>query len=118
MPKLKTKLPLNLVGSADSDWVITEMKTIETQINKQKVKTLRGLWNGIRVDEADFRTAKKSLFPLKTLIKESVKEVLDVELMKLRAFLIPYVSLKEQKEIETLYEKPSRKIAETFNVKI
>jgi len=55
---------------------------------------------------------------LKNLIKESLKEVLEVELMKLRADLMPYVSEREQKEIERLYRKPSRKIAKSIKIKI
>jgi hypothetical protein len=55
---------------------------------------------------------------LKNLIKESLKEVLEVELMKLRADLMPYVSEREQKEIEKLYKKPSRKVAKSVKIKI
>ncbi|MEK7510581.1 MAG: hypothetical protein AAB567_03500 [Patescibacteria group bacterium] len=51
---------------------------------------------------------------LKTLIKESVKEVLETELMKLRAFVLPEVSHEEQKDIEERYEKPSRKRAKSY----
>ncbi|MEK7534475.1 MAG: hypothetical protein AAB600_04005 [Patescibacteria group bacterium] len=53
---------------------------------------------------------------LKMLVKESVKEALVSEVMKLRALLLPYVSQKEQKGIERLYGKPSRKIVKTYNV--
>ena len=45
---------------------------------------------------------------LKTLIKESVKEVLENEVMKLRAFAIPEVSDDEQKEVDEKYGFPSR----------
>ena len=44
---------------------------------------------------------------LKSLIKESVKEVLEAELMKLRAFLLPEVSHEEQKDIEELADEPA-----------
>lgn len=54
----------------------------------------------------------------KILVKESIKEALDSELMKLRAFLLPSVSEREQKDIENLYKKPSRKIARTFNIEV
>ena len=37
---------------------------------------------------------------LKGFIKESVREVLETELMKLRAFALPEVSEQEQKDIE------------------
>lgn len=46
---------------------------------------------------------------LKSLIKESVREVLENELIKLRAFALPEVSKKEQKDIEKRYGLPSRK---------
>jgi len=34
--------------------------------------------------------------------------------MKLRASLLPYVSEKEQEEIEKLYKKPSRKVKKSL----
>jgi len=43
---------------------------------------------------------------LAKLIKEAVKESMEIEFMKLRASLIPYISDEEQKDIETLYGKP------------
>lgn len=46
---------------------------------------------------------------LKSLIKESLKEVLENELIKLRAFSLPEASKKEQKDIEKRYGFPSRK---------
>lgn len=55
---------------------------------------------------------------LETVVKESVREVLTEELMKFRALLLPSVSEKEQKEIEKLYGKPSRKVAKTIKVEI
>ncbi|KKS38556.1 MAG: hypothetical protein A3G49_06630 [Candidatus Sungbacteria bacterium RIFCSPLOWO2_12_FULL_41_11] len=46
---------------------------------------------------------------LKFLIKESVKEVLETEVMKLRILGLPHVSDREQKDIEKRYgQKPSR----------
>ncbi len=54
---------------------------------------------------------------LKNLIKESVKEVLEVELMKLRALVLPEASPKEQKDIEKRYGKPSRKRAKGYTLK-
>jgi hypothetical protein len=41
------------------------------------------------------------------LIKESVKEVLEQEMMRLRALMLPYVSKAEQKDIERRYKKPT-----------
>ena len=51
---------------------------------------------------------------LKSLIKESVKEVLEIELMKLRGLALPEVSREEQKDIEKRYGKPVRKRAKTY----
>lgn len=47
------------------------------------------------------------------LIRNTVKESIEIEFMKLRASLIPYVSDEEQKEIEALYGKPSSKVVQT-----
>jgi len=47
---------------------------------------------------------------LKGFIKESVREVLETEFMKIRAFVLPEVSEREQKDIEKSYGKPSRKM--------
>lgn len=55
---------------------------------------------------------------LKTVVKESVREVLTQELMKFRALLVPSVSEREQKDIEKLYGKPSRKTAKAVMSKV
>lgn len=55
---------------------------------------------------------------LRTVVKESVREVLTQELMKFRSLLIPSVSEKEQKNIEQLYGKPTRNISKTIKIKI
>lgn len=55
---------------------------------------------------------------LKNLVKESVREVLGAELMKLRALALPEVSVKEQKDIERRYHRPSRRHAKSFVIKI
>lgn len=47
---------------------------------------------------------------LKLLVREGVKEALDSYGMKVKAFLLPFISSKEQKEIERLYGRPTRKI--------
>lgn len=60
-------------------------------------------------------TSKKEL---KIAVKESVREILDQELMKLRSLLLPFVSEKEQKEIERLYGKPSRKAAKSRKLEL
>lgn len=48
---------------------------------------------------------------LKGLIKESVREVFNANLMKLRALVMPHVSESEQRDIEERYGKPSRERA-------
>ncbi len=53
---------------------------------------------------------------LKSVIKESVREALSQELMKLRALTMPFILQKEQKDIEKKYIKPSRKSAKTIFV--
>lgn len=55
---------------------------------------------------------------LKSLIKESIKEVLETELMKLRAFVLPEITREEQKDIEGRYGKPSRKRVKTYALEI
>lgn len=45
---------------------------------------------------------------LKGFIKESVREALETELMKLRVLALPEISEKEQKDIERRYGRPSR----------
>jgi len=55
---------------------------------------------------------------LKILMRESVREVLSQELMKLRALLVQSISLKEQKNIEKLYKEPSCKIAKSVEIEI
>lgn len=47
---------------------------------------------------------------LKLLVREGVKEALESYGMKVKALLLPFVSSKEQKEIERLYGSPTRKI--------
>ncbi len=53
---------------------------------------------------------------LKTLIKEGVKEAFKTEIMKLQALVSQHVSLKEQREIERLYGKPSRGAHRTYKI--
>ena len=52
------------------------------------------------------------------LVRESVEEVFDSKLMRLSSVLLPYVSKKEQKEIERLYKKPARKAAKSYFIKV
>ncbi|MBU1015260.1 hypothetical protein KKI17_02380 [Patescibacteria group bacterium] len=55
---------------------------------------------------------------LKGLIKEGVREVLETELMKLRALALPEVSDKEQKDIEKRYGTPSRKRRKSYPIAV
>ncbi|PIT95579.1 hypothetical protein CO116_00325 [Candidatus Falkowbacteria bacterium CG_4_9_14_3_um_filter_38_19] len=55
---------------------------------------------------------------LKTIVKESIREILEQESMKFRALFIPLASRKEQRDIEKRYGKPSRKIAKSIEIKI
>ncbi len=55
---------------------------------------------------------------LKTIVKESIREILEQESMKFRALFMPLVSQKEQRDIEKRYGKPSRKVARSIEVKI
>ena len=55
---------------------------------------------------------------LKVVIKESVREVLNQELMKFRALILPFVSQREQKDIERRYGKPVRQKAKSIDIEI
>jgi hypothetical protein len=55
---------------------------------------------------------------IKAVIKESVREVLEQELVKLRALALPFVSENEQKDVEKRYGKPSRKITKSVEIKL
>ncbi len=55
---------------------------------------------------------------LKTLIKESVREVMKDEISKLRALAMPSVSDAEQKDIERRYGKPTRKGVKSYTLKV
>jgi len=52
------------------------------------------------------------------LARESVKEALTEELMKVRSLAIPYISPAEQKNIEKLYKQPSRKSLRSVRVRV
>ena len=55
---------------------------------------------------------------LKTIVKESVREIFEQESIKFRALFMSLVSQKEQRDIEKRYGKPSRKIAKSTEIKI
>lgn len=50
---------------------------------------------------------------LKSIIKESVKEALEEELIKVRLMFFPDVSDREMRDIVNRYEKPEKKAAYT-----
>jgi len=55
---------------------------------------------------------------LKTIIKESIREILEQESMKFRALVLPFISQKEQKDIEKRYNKPLRKTVKSIEIKL
>jgi len=55
---------------------------------------------------------------IKELARQSVQEALAEELMKARATILPFISTKEQKGIEKLYKKPSRRAVRTVHIHI
>ena len=53
---------------------------------------------------------------IKTMVEESVEEVFRREFIKFRALILPYVSAREQRDIEARYgKKPSRKAVRSFS---
>ena len=55
---------------------------------------------------------------LKNVIEESLREVLNQEIMKFRTLLLPPVSEREQKDIEKRYGYPRRKIEKTVEIEL
>ena len=55
---------------------------------------------------------------LKSVIKESVSEAISQELSKLRALALPFVSQKEQEDIEKKYNKPLRKSLKSVEIEL
>lgn len=53
---------------------------------------------------------------LEMVVKDSVKEAVEAQFVKLRAFLVQDVSAEEQKEIELKYRMPSKKPAKSFRL--
>ncbi len=51
-------------------------------------------------------------------IKELVREVVQEELMKLRASLLPFTSDEEQANIEQLYGKPSDEVDRVLEAEV
>ena len=55
---------------------------------------------------------------LKSVVRESVREALGEEMAALRAILVPFVSNKEQADIEKRYKVPSRKVAKSVSLSL
>ena len=55
---------------------------------------------------------------LKNIVKESVREIFEQESMKFRALFLPFISQKEQRDIEKRYGKPFQKKAKTIKIKL
>ncbi|KKS43743.1 MAG: hypothetical protein UV05_C0022G0006 [candidate division CPR1 bacterium GW2011_GWA2_42_17] len=55
---------------------------------------------------------------LKLAVQESVREALAKELAPLRAMFFPFVSDKEQRDIERRYDKPLRKSAKSRKMEL
>jgi len=55
---------------------------------------------------------------LRIIIKESVKEALEEELLKLRLMFFPEVSDKEMREIISRYGKPEKRSAHSETISV
>ena len=55
---------------------------------------------------------------LKKVIQQSVKESIEIEMMKLRSELLEFISDEEQKEIEKTHQKPEKDIADSTEVSV
>lgn len=55
---------------------------------------------------------------LEVMVRESVKEAFVQEVMTLRSLFLPVVSVKEQRDIEKRYGKPSRRSAKTLEFEL
>lgn len=53
---------------------------------------------------------------LEAVVKDSVREAVEAQFVKLRAFLAQDVSAEEQKEIEQSYRRPSKKSTKSFRM--
>jgi len=53
---------------------------------------------------------------IKIMVEESVEEIFQREMRKMRASFLPYVSKSEQRDIEKRFGKPSRKYERSFAV--
>jgi hypothetical protein len=51
---------------------------------------------------------------LKEIVREAVRDAIAEEFGKLRLAIAPYISDEEQREIEEIYTKPSKKAVRTL----
>ncbi len=55
---------------------------------------------------------------LRSVVKESVREVLGQEIMKLHALFLSPISQKEQRDVEKRYGKPVRRVAKSVEAEL
>ena len=56
---------------------------------------------------------------IEQFVKRTVNEAINSQFIKLRALVLPYISTKEQLDIETRYgKKPSRKSVKSFSFEL
>lgn len=55
---------------------------------------------------------------IRVLARDSVREAIEAEFSGIRASLLSVVSKREQKDIEKLYRKPSRRSVRTLRIRI
>lgn len=55
---------------------------------------------------------------LESVVKRSVKEAIEAQFMKFRAFLAPNISAREQREIERIYGRPARRVSRSYKISI
>ncbi|MEK7567609.1 MAG: hypothetical protein AAB513_01660 [Patescibacteria group bacterium] len=55
---------------------------------------------------------------IRMIVEKSVHKAISAEFMKLRAFGAPFISPREQKNIERLYKKPTPKRAMSFTLEV
>lgn len=68
--------------------------------------------------EVTFMKAVIEIEDLKKDIRKIIKDTMQDEMMKLRAELLHFISVEEQKEIDAIYKKPTRSIGKSIKVNI
>jgi len=64
------------------------------------------------------QTINLNIKDLKSFIQQAIQEAVSSEMAKLRIALFPFVSNKEQKDIERLYKKPQKNYSQTIQLEI